>query len=205
MVNKPNIRKSPQRSCIACRCSSDKNSLLRFVLSPDGVVTPDLDGRLPGRGAYTCTSQKCLRQAMAGQQFKRAFKGQIIGTDLSVLDQQIQNLMLKKITGYLALANKAGVVTTGGDAVSRGLKGNCQGSLLILAEDISAGVGERLQYQSERVGVSVIQIASKELIGLLMGKASDRSAVLISSDGFARSLQQEVGRYRKYLEEECSQ
>lgn len=199
------IRKNPQRSCIACRFSGEKNAFLRFVLSPDGVVTPDLDCRLPGRGAYTCVSQRCLQQAVARQQFKRTFKGQVVEAGQSELDQQIQHLMLKKVSGYLALATKAGVVTTGGDAVVRGLKNSSQGSLLLLADDISVSIGERLRSISEQAGVDVVQIANKELIGLLTGKESDRSAVLINSDGFARSLRKEVGRYRKYLEEECSQ
>ena len=43
---------------------------------------------------------------------------------------------------------------------------------------------------------------SKELLGQLVGKESDRSAVAVMSDGFAWSLVKEIERYRNYLEEE---
>ena len=54
----------PQRSCLACRETRDRDRLIRFVLSPQGEVVPDLDVKLPGRGAYTCVSAACLAAAV---------------------------------------------------------------------------------------------------------------------------------------------
>ncbi|MDD5287248.1 MAG: YlxR family protein, partial [Desulfuromonadaceae bacterium] len=68
------ISEAPQRSCLGCRVSKDQDFLIRFVLSHENEVLPDLDNRLPGRGAYTCLNEECLVKAVKQNQFKRSFK-----------------------------------------------------------------------------------------------------------------------------------
>ena len=63
-------------------------------------------------------------------------------------------------------------------------------------------VAARLRGMAERAGVQVVQVLSKDKVGQLLGKESDRSAVAVLTDGFARSLQRDIERYRSYLEEE---
>lgn len=195
----------PQRSCIACRREGEKQTFLRFVLAPDGVVTPDLEEKLPGRGAYVCKSRSCLLEAVAKRQFGRSFKGKAVQPDAGALDSLLQQSMEKRIGGYLALAAKAGAVVSGGEAVERSLKGSTSPRLLLLTTDISPAIGERLRGMAERAGVQVVQVLSKDKVGQLLGKESDRSAVAVLTDGFARSLQRDIERYRSYLEEESGQ
>lgn len=192
----------PQRSCIACRREGDKTSFLRFVLAPDGSVTPDLEEKLPGRGAYTCVARSCLLEAVKKRQFGRSFKGAAAPVDGAALDSLLQELMQRRISGYLALANKAGAAVSGGDAVERVLKGTPPPSLLVLSVDISPAIGEKLEGQARRAGTEVARVLSKETLGMLLGKESDRSAVAITSPGFGRSLIRELVRYRNYLEED---
>jgi predicted RNA-binding protein YlxR (DUF448 family) len=192
----------PQRSCIACRREADKACLIRFVLAPDGTVTPDLESRLPGRGAYTCQSRRCVIDAVNRRQFSRAFKGNSGAVDARVLSELIEQLMEQRIGGYLSLANKAGVIVSGGEAIERSLKGNKPPKLLVLATDISTVIGEKLKNMASRASVPFVQVLSKELLGRLVGKESDRSAVAVASEGFTQSLIKEFERYRNYLEEE---
>ncbi len=192
----------PQRSCIACRRAGDKGAFLRFVLAPDGTVTPDLEEKLPGRGAYTCQSRACLKAAVSRRQFARAFKTSIADIDAEVLAMLVQRIMEQRIGAYMALASKAGATVSGGEAVERALRAAPQPRLLVLANDISASIGERLDALATKAGVPVMQVLAKDVLGQLIGKESDRSAVAIQSDGFARSLNREFERYRKYLEEE---
>ncbi len=192
----------PQRSCIACRRVGDKDGFLRFVLAPDGVVTPDLEEKLPGRGAYTCQSRTCLKAAISRRQFERAFKTSVAAVAAEVMAALVLQIMEQRIGAYLALASKAGVTVSGGEAVERALRAVPQPRLLVLASDISASIGERLHALATKAGVPVMQVLAKDALGQLIGKESDRSAVVIQSDGFARSLNREFERYRKYLEEE---
>jgi len=192
----------PQRSCIACRREGEKKSLLRFVPAPDGMITPDLDQKLPGRGAYTCQSANCLRQAIKRRQFSRAYKGAIASLPSEDLPELVKVMMAQRICGYLSLANKAGMIITGGEAVERSLRSTQPPKLLLLADDVSPAIGDKLRGVAERAGVPMLQVLSKGLMGQLSGKESDRSAVAIMSSGFAQSLCREIERYRNYLEEE---
>jgi len=196
------FRAEPVRSCIACRRTGSKNTFLRFVLAPDGTVTPDIEEKLPGRGAYTCQSRQCVNNAVARRQFNRSFKGCAKAVDAQAMSSLLLQIMEKRISGYIALANKAGATVSGGEAVERSLKGIKPPHLLILANDISSTVAEKLCSMSNRVAVPVVHALTKEQLGQLMGKESDRSAVSVLSVGFANSLKKEIERYRNYLEEE---
>ena len=195
-------RSRPQRSCIACRREGDKGTFLRFVISPDGDVIPDLEEKLPGRGAYTCQSISCLRDAVKRRQFNRAFKGAVSVSVPADLADLVCRIIEQRIGGYLSLANKAGAITSGGDAVERSLRSAKLPCLLLLAKDVSPAIADKFQGLAGRSGVQVYRVLSKELMGQLSGKESDRSAVAVMSSGFARSLCKEIERYRNYLEEE---
>ena len=111
-------RIEPQRSCLGCRQVKDKGELLRFVLAPDRTLVPDLQGKLPGRGAYTCPKVSCLKAAAEKKQFARSFKGEVRYGTAAQLIALVAARMEERIGGYLALANKAGKVASGGE-VSR--------------------------------------------------------------------------------------
>ncbi|MBS1870991.1 MAG: YlxR family protein [Actinobacteria bacterium] len=63
----------PQRRCTGCGRSAPKRSLLRWVAVGDAVVA-DPDGRLPGRGAYTCRTRRCVERAGVRGGFARSFR-----------------------------------------------------------------------------------------------------------------------------------
>ena len=45
-------KKIPMRQCVGCREMKPKKELIRVVRSPEGQVSLDFKGKLPGRGAY---------------------------------------------------------------------------------------------------------------------------------------------------------
>ena len=51
------------RSCAICREKKEKKELLRIVRLPDGSVEVDPTGKTPGRGAYICKDEKCIKNA----------------------------------------------------------------------------------------------------------------------------------------------
>jgi hypothetical protein len=51
----------------------EKRSLIRVVKSPEGEVSLDFKGKLPGRGAYVCPSGECLKRARKSRALERAF------------------------------------------------------------------------------------------------------------------------------------
>lgn len=65
----------PIRSCVVCRLTSDKRTLLRVVRQPEkigGRVVVDSTGKLAGRGAYVCANEKCIGLAHKQKRFERA-------------------------------------------------------------------------------------------------------------------------------------
>ena len=66
-------KKTPMRQCVGCREMKEKKSLIRVVKSPEGVLSLDFRGKLPGRGAYVCPNPECLKRARKSRALERAF------------------------------------------------------------------------------------------------------------------------------------
>jgi len=49
----------PLRTCLGCGRKGLKGNLVRIVMV-DGALTVDVQGRLPGRGAYVCPREECV-------------------------------------------------------------------------------------------------------------------------------------------------
>jgi len=67
-------RKIPMRMCVGCREMRPKRELLRVVKSPQEEIAVDRTGKMPGRGAYVCTSPECLQKAVKTRQLERALE-----------------------------------------------------------------------------------------------------------------------------------
>ncbi len=66
-------KKIPMRQCVGCREMKEKRALIRVVKSPEGQVSLDFKGKLPGRGAYVCPNPECLKKARKSRGLERAF------------------------------------------------------------------------------------------------------------------------------------
>lgn len=58
----PKTKKIPLRTCIACREEKPKKEMLRVVRNAAGEISLDFSGKLPGRGAYICNSEACVKK-----------------------------------------------------------------------------------------------------------------------------------------------
>jgi predicted RNA-binding protein YlxR (DUF448 family) len=195
-----NGAEKPQRSCLACRETRDRDRLIRFVLSPLGEVVPDLDAKLPGRGAYTCINAVCLAAAVKQRQFGRAFKREVSVPPPDQMTGLVARLLLERVMGYIALANKAGKVIAGGSLVGDALKGKNKPGLVLVAQDVSEAIGEKIAAQAAGNGVACQRILTKDDFGALLGKAP-RSAVAVKASGFVMQLVKTIERYRNFLGE----
>lgn len=55
----------------------DKRQLIRVVRNSDGVISIDLVGKMPGRGAYICKDVKCFDAAAKAKRLEKSFKTKI--------------------------------------------------------------------------------------------------------------------------------
>ena len=92
---------------------------MRFALSPDKLVTPDLRCKLPGRGVWLSANKASLAEALKKKLFARSFRQEVsIADDFMEL---VQKLTRNDALRTLSLANKAGVVITGYEKIKRAL------------------------------------------------------------------------------------
>jgi len=193
-------RETPQRSCLGCRTCKDQNLLIRFVLSSQNEVLPDLDNKLPGRGAYTCMSVECLLKAVKQRQFKRSFKQDVQVMPPEEMVQHLRQILHDRIIGLIGLANRAGKVTAGGSMVSDALKSAVKPGLVIVATDVSEAIGTKIISSATHHKVPNITVLTKDDFGVILGKAP-RSALAVKSGGFVAQLLKAIDRYRNFLGE----
>ena len=83
-------RKIPQRQCVGCREMKDKKALIRVVRSPEGAISLDFKGKMPGRGAYVCPDAQCLKKARKSRALERALDMAIPTEVYDQLEQQME-------------------------------------------------------------------------------------------------------------------
>jgi ribosomal protein L7Ae-like RNA K-turn-binding protein len=170
------------------------------VLSPQGEVLPDLETKLPGRGAYTCTSAACLAAACRQRQFSRAFKREVLVAPPEEMVASVANLLRERILGYIGLANRSGKIISGGSLVSDAIRGSHKPGLVLVATDVSDAIGARIETLAGVNRVPCVSIMTKDDFGAILGKAP-RSAVAVRSGGFVKQLAGVIERYRNFLGE----
>ena len=85
-------KKIPMRQCLGCREMKPKKELIRVVRSPEGEVSLDFKGKLPGRGAYVCPNPACLSKARKVKALERAFSAPLPDPVWEALEQQMKEV-----------------------------------------------------------------------------------------------------------------
>lgn len=110
----------PVRQCALRRKSYREDELLRFVLDPSGRVVPDIKRRLPGRGVWISADYDDVAAAVSRKVFSRGFRTSAsAGAHLADLTG---DLLKKAALQGLAMANKAGLVTSGFAKTEKAIK-----------------------------------------------------------------------------------
>lgn len=123
------------RTCIAGGGENPPAGLIRFCLSPEGAVTPDLGARLGGRGAWVSADRAALERAMTKGLFARAFKRAVEAPP--GLAATVETGLERRTLDALGLARRTGEAVAGFDQVKGALtKGNV--AVLIAAADAGA-------------------------------------------------------------------
>ena len=85
-------KKIPMRQCLGCREMKPKMELIRVVRSPEGAVSLDFKGKLPGRGAYVCPNPACLAKARKSRALERAFSAPLPDEVWAALEEQMKEV-----------------------------------------------------------------------------------------------------------------
>ena len=85
-------KKIPMRQCLGCREMKQKKELIRVVRAPDGSVSLDIKGKSPGRGAYVCPDEQCLKKAVKSRALERALEVKIPEDIYKMLGERTEEL-----------------------------------------------------------------------------------------------------------------
>jgi len=88
---------------------------VRFVVSPDGTVVPDLLGKLPGRGIWVAAERKAMEKAVLKGLFARAARQPVnVPEDLIAM---VEEGLADRVVHLISLARKAGGAVAGYEKV----------------------------------------------------------------------------------------
>jgi predicted RNA-binding protein YlxR (DUF448 family) len=185
--------RSRERRCIVTGEVRDEAQLIRFVVSPDGQVTPDVGAKLPGRGIWVTADRAILERAIAKNYFSKAAKANVrAAADLPDL---IEKQIVARMTGDLGMAKRSGTLVTGFDSVARSLEGHHKPGLVIEARDGSADGRRKLFGMARAQGISlaIVDCLTCEELSLALGLGNVIHAAL-KAGPLAQKLIFEAGR-----------
>ncbi len=81
----------PMRMCIGCGKMNHKDNLIRIVKTSNtkAPITVDINGKMPGRGAYLCRDTICLKNIRKTKRLSRIFSCSIPDDFYAILEKEI--------------------------------------------------------------------------------------------------------------------
>ena len=128
------------RRCIVTRQALEKPAMIRFVVDPEGRVTPDLKERLPGRGLWVTATREALDQAVVKHAFSKAAKQSVkVAPDLA---ERVTELARREVAELLGLARKSGQLVAGFEKVEAALRADKVRVLVAASDGAEDGRGK---------------------------------------------------------------
>ena len=184
--NGPRTDKSAtMRMCAVTREVRPIDELIRFVVSPQGEVVPDLKRKLPGRGLWVSASRRTVAEAVRRNQFSRGFKRDIRAA--ATLPADTEALLVRSCTEALAMVAKAGQVVSGFSKVEGALRDG-EAQALIHASDgavdgirkLDAIVRQKRGNADESAEFPIVNVLTSAELDLALGRSNVIHAALLA-------------------------
>ncbi|OWY13108.1 hypothetical protein B6V72_09895 [Thioclava sp. F34-6] len=137
---KPKNHDEPERRCIVTGDVQPKAGLVRFVVGPDGMVYPDVAGKLPGRGIWVTSDRGIIETAMKKGLFPRAAK-QAVKTPENLVEL-VEQALASRVVELISLERKAGKAIVGFEKVKSWLAEGRAKVLLQASDGSDRGKGK---------------------------------------------------------------
>jgi len=121
-----------ERRCIVSGQSGPVDRLIRFAVSPDGQLVPDVCEKLPGRGLWLSADRNVVNTAARKGLFSRAARCAVsVPDDLAAV---VTALLVGRCQEIIGLSRRAGQAASGSAQVERALA-KSGGGVLMVARD----------------------------------------------------------------------
>ena len=160
----------PLRRCIATGETLTPDRMVRFVVDPDGRVTPDVAQKLPGRGVWVTSRCEDIQRAVDRDLFSRAFRAKL--TVHSDLAAQVEALIVARLCDLLGLARRAGMLTMGFGKVEPMLRGHPERVAALVEASNSGGAdrGKLIGLVKRNREIRIVGCLSDQEIGVALGR-----------------------------------
>ncbi|WP_428676931.1 RNA-binding protein [Reyranella sp.] len=184
----------PMRTCIATGVEGAPETMIRFVVGPEGDVVPDLARRLPGRGMWVQAERGALERAVEKKLFSRAARAPVKAA--ADLVDRVERLLLDRVLGDLGGARRAGRAVAGFVKVEQ-MIGRHQAGLLVVAEDAD---GDGLQ-KLRATGLPLERLADAAALGGIFGREQAVYVAIARDDAggaFIERISVGAARWRRF-------
>jgi len=195
------------RQCALTRETKPVGDLIRFVVSPDGVVVPDTDAKAEGRGVWISLGQKAVAEAVKKKAFQKSLKANVeVPGDLADLTRL---RLAQRLTQALSMARKAGQIVTGATKVKAAIESG-EVIALLTATDAAADGRQKLlgslkgfTMAAQEAGYGVDDVPHLELLdsnqlGLALGLENVIHAALVKGAA-AEAAMKRAQRLARYI------
>ncbi len=171
--------------CAVTRDVRPIDELIRFVMTPDGVVVADLKRKLPGRGMWVTASRKAVAEAAKKNLFARGFKRAV--KPQPTLADDTEQLLVRGAMDALAMAAKARQAVAGFSKVENALAQR-QAAILLHASDGAAdgirkldGLARQSVADDERAGdIPIVTVLNSAQLDLALGRSNVIHAAVLA-------------------------
>jgi uncharacterized protein len=178
-------RSATMRMCAVSREVRPIDELIRFVVSPQGDVIPDLKRKLPGRGLWVSASRRTVAEAVRRHQFSKGFKRDV--RVAPTLPADTEALLVRSATEALAMAAKAGQVVSGFAKVEGLLEQGRADALIHASEGAADGIrkldaiaGQRSRNIGESHDFPIVTVLTSAELDLALGRSNVIHAALLA-------------------------
>ncbi len=176
------------RRCIVSRSVLPTSRMIRFVIDPEGKLTPDLARRLPGRGIWLSARRDVVNTAVAGSLFAKAARCKVVVPE--GLSDLIESLLVRRCLDTLGMARRAGQCVSGFEKVCDALRTKRIGVLLTA---FGAGADGVAKIRAKAPDIPVLSVLSSEEMGGVFGRFPCIHVAVVSGR-LAQSIQNEAVR-----------
>jgi predicted RNA-binding protein YlxR (DUF448 family) len=178
-------RSATMRMCAVTREVRPIDELIRFVVSPQGEVIPDLKRKLPGRGLWVSASHRAVAEAVRRNQFSKGFKRDLRVAPTLVADTEA--LLVRSLIEALAMAAKAGQVVSGFSKVQGALEQRQAEALIHASDGAADGIRKLDAIVRQNAGICdespefpVVTALTSEQLDLALGRSNVIHAALLA-------------------------
>ena len=178
-------RSATMRMCAVSREVRPIGELIRFVVSPQGEVVPDLKRKLPGRGLWISASRGTVAEAVRRNQFSKGFKRDIRAA--ATLPADTEALLVRSATEALAMVAKARQVVSGFSKVEGALREGQAQALIHASDGAADGIRKLDAIVRQNAGINdessefpVVTALTSEQLDLALGRSNVIHAAVLA-------------------------